>query len=52
MVHWQGDEGDTFYVLESGEMAAYLAGSGAAIKTYLPGDYFGELALLEGGKRK
>ncbi|KAK4627341.1 cAMP-dependent protein kinase regulatory subunit [Fulvia fulva] len=44
----EGDVGDRFFILESGE--AYAAKRGQEnrpLKTYKHGDYFGELALLE-----
>lgn len=45
----QGDAGDKFYILEEGEVRAYISGDGGEkeVKTYgKPGDYFGEKALL------
>lgn len=41
----EGDPGDAFYLLESGETEAQK--SGAPVKSYHRGDYFGELALLD-----
>ncbi|KAJ5683912.1 cAMP-dependent protein kinase regulatory subunit [Penicillium maclennaniae] len=41
----EGDPGDAFYLLESGEAEALK--NGASVKEYHRGDYFGELALLE-----
>ncbi|KAJ5093970.1 hypothetical protein N7456_009831 [Penicillium angulare] len=41
----EGDPGDAFYLLESGEAEAFK--NGASVKTYSRGDYFGELALLD-----
>ncbi|KAJ5386436.1 cAMP-dependent protein kinase regulatory subunit [Penicillium cosmopolitanum] len=41
----QGDPGDAFYLLESGEAEAFK--DGTLVKTYSRGDYFGELALLD-----
>lgn len=41
----EGDPGDAFYLLESGEAEALK--SGASVKSYSRGDYFGELALLD-----
>ena len=43
----EGDLGEAFFLLESGEAEAYKAESGSApVKRYKKGDYFGELALL------
>ncbi|OKL58759.1 cAMP-dependent protein kinase regulatory subunit [Talaromyces atroroseus] len=41
----EGDPGDAFYLLESGEAEATKAGM--SVKSYSRGDYFGELALLD-----
>lgn len=41
----EGDPGDAFYLLESGEAEALK--NGTSVKNYSRGDYFGELALLE-----
>lgn len=41
----EGDPGDAFYLLESGEAEAFK--NGTAVKNYNRGDYFGELALLD-----
>lgn len=41
----EGDPGDAFYLLESGEAEAQK--NGAPVKSYHRGDYFGELALLD-----
>ena len=43
----EGDVGDKFYILESGEAEAFKRGEEKPLKTYGKGDYFGELALLE-----
>jgi Cyclic nucleotide-binding domain len=40
----QGETGDTFYVIESGD--ADVLSSGRVIRTLGPGDHFGEIALL------
>ena len=40
----EGDEGDRFYVIESGTMTASF--SGAVLRQMGPGDPFGEIALL------
>jgi putative peptide zinc metalloprotease protein len=44
----QGDPGDKFYVIESGELGAYTESNGTAveIERLLAGDYFGETALI------
>lgn len=41
----EGDPGDAFYLLESGEAEAFK--NGTSVKNYNRGDYFGELALLD-----
>lgn len=44
----EGDVGDRFYILESGEAIAVKRGrEREPLKTYKVGDYFGELALLD-----
>ncbi|KAL2826997.1 cyclic nucleotide-binding-like protein [Aspergillus cavernicola] len=43
----EGDPGDAFYLLESGEADTYINGVGGPLKSYKRGDYFGELALLD-----
>jgi len=57
MVIEQGDDDAEFlYILEAGSCAAILDSKDetgpVTLKEYVPGDYFGELALLEGGPRK
>lgn len=47
----EGDVGDAFYLLESGEAEAYKKGTSASVKSYKKGDYFGELALLNDAPR-
>lgn len=45
----QGDNGDKFFILEEGQATAKVftqSGSNLELKDYGPGDYFGELALL------
>jgi cAMP-dependent protein kinase regulator len=45
----QGEEGDFFYVLDSGEAEAYVVKDGNApylMKTYSSGESFGELSLM------
>lgn len=51
----QGDEGDRFFILESGSAAAYIQGDAGEkeVKRYSStGDYFGEIALLTSEPRK
>jgi cAMP-dependent protein kinase regulator len=44
----EGDRGEAFYLLESGEAAVYKRESGdTVLLNYRKGDYFGELALLD-----
>ncbi|KAI9373722.1 camp-dependent protein kinase regulatory subunit [Aspergillus egyptiacus] len=43
----EGDPGDAFYLLESGEADAFMSGVDGPVKSYKRGDYFGELALLD-----
>ncbi|KAL4928435.1 cyclic nucleotide-binding domain-containing protein [Aspergillus undulatus] len=43
----EGEPGDAFYLLESGEADAFMAGVDRPMKSYKRGDYFGELALLD-----
>jgi cAMP-dependent protein kinase regulator len=42
----KGEEGNAMYVVKSGKLEASV--DGKAVKSYAPGDYFGELALLMG----
>jgi cAMP-dependent protein kinase regulator len=48
----EGDPGDAFYLLESGEAEATKNGVSGAVKNYHRGDYFGELALLDDKPRQ
>lgn len=51
----QGDPGDTFYILEDGTAAAYIAGPQGEkkVKEYSrQGEYFGEIALIKEEPRK
>jgi len=51
----QGQEGNYFYILEDGEAKAYIGGSQGEIevKHYsVPGEYFGEIALLKSATRR
>ena len=44
----EGDPGEAFFILESGEAEVYKSDSGdSVVKRYEKGDYFGELALLD-----
>jgi cAMP-dependent protein kinase regulator len=43
----EGDPGDAFYLLESGEAEAFKNGLEGPVKNYKRGDFFGELALLD-----
>lgn len=47
----QGDPGEAFYILESGEAEVYKDGSEEPVNSYKKGDYFGELALLNDAPR-
>jgi cAMP-dependent protein kinase regulator len=47
----EGDAGEAFYLLESGEAEAYKSGIEHPVLTYKKGDYFGELALLNDAPR-
>jgi cAMP-dependent protein kinase regulator len=47
----EGDIGESFYILESGEAYVYKRGIDQAVKQYKKGDYFGELALLNDAPR-
>ncbi|GAB0137017.1 protein kinase A regulatory subunit [Epichloe bromicola] len=42
----EGDPGDSFYLLESGEADAFKGDESNKVLHYKKGDYFGELALL------
>ena len=46
----EGDIGDTFYVILEGE-AKVVASSGRVVNRLYPGDFFGEISLLDGGPR-
>ncbi|KAF2634499.1 camp-dependent protein kinase A regulatory subunit [Massarina eburnea CBS 473.64] len=47
----EGDVGESFYILESGEAEVYKRGNDKSLKRYKKGDYFGELALLNDAPR-
>ena len=47
----QGEKGNHYYIVDSGELDAYVKGSGrtdsaTVVKSFGPGDSFGELALM------
>jgi CRP-like cAMP-binding protein len=46
----EGQEGDTFYVILQGE-AKVVDRGGTTVNRLLPGDFFGEISLLDGGAR-
>jgi subfamily B ATP-binding cassette protein HlyB/CyaB len=48
----QGDEGDAFYIVHSGHCEVIKEEDGTIINRLIPGDFFGELALLTGSQRK
>merc|ERR1712007_91873 len=53
----EGDDGDKFFILEIGELQCFIAledGNEEHVASYSPGDYFGEVALLDSecSKRK
>jgi protein phosphatase len=45
----EGEEGDSMYVLVEGQ--ADVARGGRTVDRLLPGDFFGEISLLDGGPR-
>jgi cAMP-dependent protein kinase regulator len=47
----EGDVGESFYILESGEAQVFKRGVDHPVKQYNKGDYFGELALLNDAPR-
>lgn len=47
----EGDKGEAFYLLESGEAEAFKSGVNESVKGYKKGDFFGELALLNDALR-
>ncbi|KAI9831658.1 MAG: hypothetical protein M1819_004724 [Sarea resinae] len=47
----EGDPGEAFFILESGEAKVYKRGTEAPVHSYKKGDYFGELALLNDAPR-
>ncbi|KAF2133865.1 camp-dependent protein kinase-like protein regulatory subunit [Dothidotthia symphoricarpi CBS 119687] len=47
----EGDVGESFFILESGDAQVYKRGLDGPVKQYSKGDYFGELALLNDAPR-
>jgi cAMP-dependent protein kinase regulator len=49
----EGEEGDTFYMVKSGRLEVFKEKDGKrrVVEELGPGDFFGEIALLTGGKR-
>ncbi|KAH8723408.1 camp-dependent protein kinase A regulatory subunit [Phaeosphaeriaceae sp. PMI808] len=47
----EGDVGESFYILESGEAEVFKRGVDQPVNRYNKGDYFGELALLNDAPR-
>lgn len=47
----EGDPGESFFLLESGEADAFKRGNEKPVRKYKKGDYFGELALLNDAPR-
>ena len=45
----EGTAGDSFFVVAQGQ--AKVIANGRTVRRLLPGDYFGEIALLDGGAR-
>ncbi len=46
----EGEEGDSFYVILAGQ-AKVVGRGGRVVAHLLPGDFFGEISLIDGGKR-
>jgi len=46
----EGEDGDSFFVIVEGE-AKVVRKDGRVLNRLLPGDFFGEISLLDGGKR-
>ena len=54
VIFHEGDEGDSFYIINKGKVNIVRQGAGRAAKnvaTLSPGDFFGETALLYGRRR-
>ncbi len=50
----QGDEGDEFFIVKSGRVRVFVEKNGleeTELATLFSGQYFGEMALISGGKR-
>ncbi|KAI9805771.1 MAG: hypothetical protein M1833_005264 [Piccolia ochrophora] len=47
----EGDPGEAFFILESGEAEVFKQGTEGSVMSYRKGDYFGELALLNDAPR-
>jgi len=45
----EGSVGDSFFLIDSGEAGVFIGGKGRM--TLKPGDYFGEIALIDEGTR-
>lgn len=52
-VIFEGEQGDTLYIIKEGEFDCFkvINGSSTYLKTYIPGDFFGELALMYNAPR-
>ncbi|THF72805.1 peptidase domain-containing ABC transporter [Cohnella fermenti] len=48
----EGDVGDAFFIIHSGHCEVVKEEDGSVINRLIPGDFFGELALLTGARRK
>lgn len=46
----EGEQGDAFYVIMEGQAKVQTA-RGRIVNRLLPGDFFGEISLLDGGSR-
>ncbi len=46
----EGEQGDSFYVILEGQAKVVNVG-GRVVNRLLPGDFFGEISLLDGGSR-
>ena len=51
VVSEEGKQGTAFYVILDGEARVTKGKSGRTLRRLGPGDYFGEMALLDGGPR-
>ena len=45
----EGSVGDSFFLIDAGEAGVFIRGKGRT--TLKPGDYFGEIALIDEGTR-